>query len=518
VKEKRKVLEEKTKFLNDFKISNNALNYEAQSTTKMSQIMEYDLRKEQLLSDIQRVKISLSSINKKLNETSAGGPNDQAAINSNIVKIREKIDELSKEYERTGSTNQELSNSIKDLRYQLQVEISKLSVAASPTRNLRQDLLDQKDKYELELQIANANLENVSRMIGTLQGTVSGYATKEAAILELQNEVDKAKEEYGQALDRFNTEQSKSLIAGSTVRIITKAQPNGHAEFSKRYLIVALSGVASFILCAFVIIFMEYLDVRIKTPHQFSNFVNINLSGSVNSINTKDLNLGDLFANKKDNQMEVFKHFLRKLRFEVESSKSKVILITSTKNGEGKTFIIMCIAYLLSLLQKRILIIDTNFKNNSLTQQLLKKHQNTKKLEHGIFIKGQIGEGGNQREQTEEDITNSIIYPTGHKGINIIGNNGGNESPSEIFAGRDFGDMIRKLSETYDYILLEGASLNNYSDTKELVDYSDKVLAVFSAESILKQIDRDSINYLSSLNGKLMGAVLNKVDTKDLAV
>jgi Mrp family chromosome partitioning ATPase len=164
-----------------------------------------------------------------------------------------------------------------------------------------------------------------------------------------------------------------------------------------------------------------------------------------------------------------------------------------------------------------VLIIDTNFKNNSLTHILLRKNQNVRKLEQGIFIKGYIGQS-EKHDMSEEDFASSIIYPTGHRGISIIGNNGGNESPSEIFAGRDFGEMIRKLSETYDYIIMEGAALNNYSDTKELIDYTDKVLTVFSAESVIKQLDRESIDYMKGLNGKFMGAVLNKVNTKELAI
>ncbi|HYG18531.1 MAG TPA: hypothetical protein VD816_06360 [Ohtaekwangia sp.] len=519
--EKKKTLDEKTRQLNEFKVSNNVLDYQTESTTKMAQMTEYELRREQIMSDIQRIKISLALVNKKLAEFNKGSNPDQdrATINGNIVRIREKITQLNDEYTRTGSNNEQLQSTIRDLRFQLQVETSKLEqLGAASVKNTRQDLMDQQEQYELELQIAEANLNNVNAMIGNVRGSVSGYASKEAAITSLQSEVDKAKEEYLQALDRFNTEQSKSMIHSSSVRIIVRGQPNGYPEFSTRYILIALSAVASFAICVFVIIFMEYIDVRIKNPQQFRKMVRIPLAGSVNGIDTKNLNLTELFANSNKNQeMEVFKHFLRKLRFEIEASKGKVLLVTSTKPGEGKTFIILCVAYLLSLIQKHVLIIDTNFKNNSLTHILLRKNQNVRKLEQGIFIKGYIGQS-EKHDMSEEDFASSIIYPTGHRGISIIGNNGGNESPSEIFAGRDFGEMIRKLSETYDYIIMEGAALNNYSDTKELIDYSDKVLSIFSAESVIKQLDRESIDYLKNLNGKFMGAVLNKINTKELAI
>jgi len=101
--------------------------------------------------------------------------------------------------------------------------------------------------------------------------------------------------------------------------------------------------------------------------------------------------------------------------------------------------------------------------------------------------------------------------------IFIVGNaGGGNESPAEILSGRNFNNLISVLVDSFDYILMEGASLNDYSDTKELVQYTDKVYAVFSADSTIKQLDKESIAYFKSLGKKFGGAILNRIDTKDL--
>jgi len=64
--------------------------------------------------------------------------------------------------------------------------------------------------------------------------------------------------------------------------------------------------------------------------------------------------------------------------------------------------------------------------------------------------------------------------------IEVVGNSGCAASPSEIFAGKDFGQTLESLKEYYDYILFEGPSLNNCSDTRELETYVDKVIPVFS--------------------------------------
>ena len=119
-------------------------------------------------------------------------------------------------------------------------------------------------------------------------------------------------------------------------------------------------------------------------------------------------------------------------------------------------------------------------------------------------------------ENTQQTTKSGIVNRTRFNGVDIIGNVGGRDSPSEIMAGRDFNEMIHNLSLQYDYVLMEGPALNDYSDSKELIGYADKVIPVFRADTSLSQMDKESINYLKSINGRLMGTVLNNVQLKNL--
>jgi Mrp family chromosome partitioning ATPase len=178
------------------------------------------------------------------------------------------------------------------------------------------------------------------------------------------------------------------------------------------------------------------------------------------------------------------------------------------------------LSYVLSLINKRVLIIDTNFKNNSLSQILGRNQGDLKVLDskkHRLLTAAQGQTKSETNGEFEHENSYDLINPTKYKNIYIVGNSGGgSESPAEILSGRDFSNLITALADSFDYILLEGAALNDFSDTKELVKYADKVVAVFSAESSVKQLDRETIYYLKSLGKKFGGAVLNRVDTKDL--
>src|SRR5690606_7677592 len=62
------------------------------------------------------------------------------------------------------------------------------------------------------------------------------------------------------------------------------------------------------------------------------------------------------------------------------------------------------------------------------------------------------------------------------------------------------------LRNRYDYIIMEGSSLNDYSDTRELAHFADLVIPVFSAESAITEEDRAALHFLRALNGQLARA------------
>lgn len=520
--EKRIVLQEKTEAYDNFLSSNGLLGSGVESDAKISQISEYELLEREAESDVQRLSISLQNVSAKLGSSVQNV--DKAATNRKILQIREKINELTSLYRSSGSTDSTLADTIQKLRIDLQIQMDQLSASSATADGegkTKAQLISEKEDLELKLNIARQNLQSIRSNLARLKANISGYASNEASLQGLRREMDKATEDFNDAEQRYNRELDKSKVAGTSVRMVIQGQPNGNPESSKRWLIIIMAGMGSFGFCAFVIVVLEFVDMRLKTPAQFKKLTKLELSGSIPLVSVKGLELINLFSTTtQSKEKETFKHFLRKLRYELEKDVAQVYLITSNKQSEGKSFIIMCLAFTLSLIKKNVLIIDTNFKNNSLTQALLHT-SNKKRIDMGRFLLSSDNTSKateNNEDQEDDEYANSIVSKTPHKQIFIIGNTGEQASPSEIFAGKDFDKMLAQLRTHYDYIFLEGPALNEYSDTHELVSYVDKVLPLFASESTIKQLDKESISYLKSLDGKLMGAVLNKVELKDLKV
>lgn len=518
VEEKRVARDKRVNELSEFKVVNNIYNYSAESANKITQISTYEANREIEVKNIAALTLSLTTITSKINSLTLIDQQEVAKVNQRIIDLRKKISEL------TGSQDEASKLKASQLRDELQLEISRLeNMNNSNDMGEYATLTKEKERLQLELQIAQANLHTIEQSLGRLKSTITGFAAKEARLAELERDLQVISSEYQTAQERYNAAINKASVIGSSIRQIIQGQPSSQPESSKEILLIALAGIGSFILCAVAILLVEVSNFSIRTQGRLERMTGLKNIATLNQI---DLNINDLpkvFNSKnKDENVDVFVHFLRKFRFEVQSSDKQMILITSTKPQTGKSFIIVNLAYALSLLNKRILIVDTNFKSSSLTKMLI-PHANVQGLlkkgnsEITLLVQNTREEADPETKKTAST-GKSIIYETPFKGVDIIGNFGGKDSPSEILAGKDFRRMLDNLMVQYDYVLLEGPSLNDYSDTRELIQYVDAVIPVFDARTTLTNLDYDSIKYLKGIKSKVLGTVLNNAKYSDLAV
>ncbi|HLT73962.1 MAG TPA: Wzz/FepE/Etk N-terminal domain-containing protein [Ohtaekwangia sp.] len=518
--QKKTAYDEKTETQKIFKASNGLVDINRDSEAKLTQIQELERSRSDARSRIQKLELTIQRLNDDIRSAGSGG--QQTVNNQQIIELRERIARMNERYITSGSSNRALADSLASMREQLRIQMERNTmVTPSADASRLPDLQSRLKDAEIDLKVERTNLAALEDKIGSLKYAVSGFASKEAALEAIQKEVELAQQEYLEAVNKYNEAQNR-MISSTTLRKVIAAAPPPYPESSKRYLVIGAAGFSSFAICLFVIIGLELIDVSIKTPEKFKRIVGLPLNGMLNKIDSRNFNVRSYFNQTTNNEeTEMYKSMLRKFRHEVESSAgSKVLLFTSPKRKDGKTFLIFSLAYVLSLINKRVLIIDTNFKNNSLSQLLVKPNSEIKVLE-GRRVNLLIGSGKEAKEavdgEAESESTYELINPTKYKNIFIVGNaGGGSESPAEILSGRDFKNLIEVLKESFDYILMEGAALNDFSDTKELVTFSDRVYAVFSADTTIKQLDRESIGYFRSLGKRFGGAILNRVNTKDL--
>ena len=500
VNNKRDILNEKTNQLKEFKASNNLLNLEVESSATVEQLSE-------LQADLDEEEKKLRRLNLEIQNHDTGGSTQNVNSSGNselsnleLLQLRNKINSLNARYEQSGKSDLRLRDSLNIARNRLQQLV--LTSSQSNTNVVKsQGTTESLRNLEIQHQLATENITSLRNKIWSLRRNIGGYANYEVQVSALEDEIELANQDYLWAQEKYNQALDLATSSESSLRQVVKGQPATIAEPSKRIIVSGLSGASSFMFCLIIVLLLEYLDTSIKTPSNFLKRIDLKLLASLNKIPLKKKkkdspgNYGLInFSKEKSKDTTIFNEQIRKLRYELSKHEGKIILYTSCKSGEGKTEMIISSASALSMRRKKILIIDTNFRNNTIT----------------TFYRAKPVLGDNRLKHLKQGIAN-----TNNKFIDVIGCKKLDYSPFEVLPD-DFSNQVRDLLSVYSYILMEGPDLNTHSDAKELSTLANGVISVFSAKSSIKQLDFESIDFLENNNGKFLGSILNMVESENM--
>lgn len=364
-----------------------------------------------------------------------------------------------------------------------------------------QKLLEKRVDEQILLTIKEETINSINTKIEELRGQTESLVSAEERIDFLESQKEIAVEEYLYALGKLNEAKVVAQSALNPLTIFEHAQLPEEPEPSKRLVYSAFSGMATAGFGVFILFFITLLDKSFHSPEQFEKLTDAPLLGALSLLPAKKRDLSAIFSGNSDPDLLIFRESLRKIRHEIEVSGARRFLFTSTRPTVGKTSILLSLAYTLAKKGKNVLLLDTNFKDNGLS----------------VYANKEVGVNPLLPADAEPLLSDHPLELPRAKGtVHIIPNHPSLDSPSEIFAGRGFLNWLENQEQDYDYVFLEGPALNNYSDTRELVDYVDKVVVVFEASTVMNRPDEESLRYLESLDDQFMGAVLNKVSSRHL--
>ena len=421
---------------------------------------------------------------------------------SNILILRNRLNRINSSYVRSGFSASGILDSLATTRRDLAEAIYTAIIDENgvPDED-RKRKINQKIDNELRIEIARSRIQAIERELRRVGNQAGTFAVSEDQPSTYGKEVEIARDAYLTVLNKLNDAKavSDNVLVG-TVNQIEFVQPPDNPEPSKVPLLVVLAGLVVFALSVGVVFLLEYLDQSVKYPSVFQEKSKLKYIGPLNHLASTNLDLVALFNETHNNPtLENYKQLLRKIRHEIMASEAKSVLITSAKDRVGKTSLLISLAYSLSLSGKKVLIIDTNFKENTLTEIT----GASPSLEKYI-----------RKEMPKSALISGSVF----KGVDVIGSEVSNSSPAEILTGDEFTNLLKECKGSYDLILMEGAPLNKYVDSRELTMYAEGVIPVFSATEPLDQADENSLEFLRELEkeGRLTGAVLNKVEIQNI--
>ncbi|MVN90738.1 exopolysaccharide transport family protein [Mucilaginibacter aquatilis] len=496
LKAKEDTLNTRLERLKDYKIRNRVLSLSEQAKALYAQLSDFETRRQQASKDAIAYKAAMNDIDQQFD------PADRRYVESSMIRLnqrliatRSQLESANNDYIQSGF-KPEYKQQVDSLTNVLSTQISRSSdkYIANPMVS-KQNLIEQKLTMQIQYDLAKSSNKSIENELARLNVRLTELVPHEAIVQANENAIQIAQDEYMDILGKYNQKQLESSFS-VLLRQIETAMP-GAAQPSKKMLLVIISGVVSFIFCVLVLFVLFYIDNTIKNPRELANVTKISVLGYLFKLSGASFDLGQIWnGNNVTDEHRKFRNLIQALRFEVdnEMNGSKILLINSMAQDEGKTFVALNLAYAYAQVNKKVLLIDGDFTRPDITKAV----NSTYYLEDFL----------------SRNINDYNFTPIGK--ITTMGNYGGDMSLLQVDTEGDIRHKLNHLKSVFDIIIIESPALNSLNKAKEWVVASDKVLTVIKAGQSLKEHRKLHISYLKSLNSQFIGGVLNEVDKSQL--
>ncbi len=207
----------------------------------------------------------------------------------------------------------------------------------------------------------------------------------------------------------------------------------------------------------------------------------------------------------KSPEAEMFRNLRTNIQFMNADSEKKVILVTSTVPGEGKSYVSANLAAAFAQIDKKVLIIDTDMRKG--------RQYSIFNLRPRPGISNYLSGVVDQIFKDKKDDMKNYIQETEIRNLYLITAGSVPPNPSELLSSNKMKNIIDELSQLFDVIIFDAPPCLVVTDAlilARLVDFS----IIVAAQNYTKMEELNKAKMaIENVGGKVAGVVLNKVQS-----
>lgn len=192
---------------------------------------------------------------------------------------------------------------------------------------------------------------------------------------------------------------------------------------------------------------------------------------------------------------EAYRTIRTNLQFsQIAGKEMKTILLTSATPNEGKSTTISNLGVVMAQAGHKVVLLDCDFRNPT---------------QHKLFEKP--NKGLSNCIATGEDVM-GILQESGIPGLYLLTSGPVAPNPSELLASDAFMNILNRLKEEFDYILVDTPPIMPVTDAAVVASKVDGVILLVASGAIAPQVAKEAKTRMEQAGAHLLGVVLNKVD------
>ena len=350
-------------------------------------------------------------------------------------------------------------------------------------RLLRSSTEDNPAIVNLNTSIRAMKINVQTTINGTLQGLLIAKADLDRETTRFSRRISDAP---GQEREYIGIARQQEIKAGLYLMLLQKREENAIALAAtannakiideaiaddvpvspKRSMIYLVALVLGLGIPVGIIYLVGLTKFRIEGRSDVEKLTSLPIIGDVPLAEEKDGSIA-VFENKNNLMSETFRNIRTNIQYMLQDN-AKVILVTSTVSGEGKSFVSTNLAISLSLLGKKVLLAGLDIRKPGLNK---------------IFNQSRKEKGITQFLVNPDMDLMELIQPSGvNENLSILLGGTVPPNPTELLARSGLDKAFEILRKHYDYIILDTAPAGMVTDTLVISRIVDMSLYICRAD------------------------------------
>lgn len=376
--------------------------------------------------------------------------------------------------------------------------VAALSELNSATVELADEVMTVASGIGREYEFAKRTEQQLEATWERRKAEVQEFNRKEFQLLELQRDVDTNRQLYDIFFTRIRSVSETGGFEKPHARIVDMAKPPRIPVKPKKQLIMALAMILGVMLGAAFVLVLDQLDNTVRHPDDVADKLGAPLLGSLPLVMTDgedDSDVPHFWHNSTGNFAESIRTVRTGLRLSSLDNPAKIVVITSTLAGEGKSTLSLNLSAALGQMEKTLLI-GADLRRPTLASRL-DLAPSHKGLSHFVAGSAELEECIEHLEDKGFWVMPSGIIPP---------------NPLEMLSSARFTQALDELRERFDRIVIDSAPMQPVSDALVLSSYADALIYLVRADKTPATLVRKSLQVLADANIHLTGVVLNHFD------
>jgi len=350
---------------------------------------------------------------------------------------------------------------------------------------------------------ASVNREQLLKKRAAEQNVRAGLLNEQTIQYKIiEREVNTNKSIYDELLQRLKATEITSAINTTNINVVDYAltpkfpfKPN----IKSNVLIALFIGL---LVGCFLALFLEHFDNAIRDDEEIKRKFPLHYLGSIPLLSVSDekskVNLEKIVHyNPRSIISEAFRVIRTSILYSNPDNPPKSILVTSSQPLEGKTTSASNLALSLSQNGKNVVLVDADLRKPRLHKLYASGNMKTNGYGLSNYLIGEV--------ELKDIIQNDESF-----GLNVVMSGSIPPNPAELLGSNRMHELIEKLIEKFDYVIMDGAPVIGFADSRLLSRYVDGVLLVTSIGITQRNNLKNVIEEIHKVGGNIIGTVVNR--------